>query len=99
MSDVYKYPFLYRVTLTNDSCFAKRPVAFQDDRFLTWEQISKEAITHIFSQTCTRCGKNHKEKTYVSTDVERGEPDRNGNYTFRNVYPGYKNSDQQELGL
>ena len=87
----------YKALVESPECGVKRAVAFHDSRFLNWQQASRVAIRHIFSQTCVRCGENHTNNDYCLVELERGEPGRNGEYFWRNVFPEYKKSNQPEL--
>lgn len=82
---LFPFPFLYRVILTSVDCLAKRAVSFQNDEPMNWIQIGDEATNHIYSQTCSRCGKNHCDKHYVATDIDEGTPDIYGNYNWKEV--------------
>lgn len=89
--------YSYKVTMTSEGCGAKRAVAFHDAAFLTWSEIRSEAYKHMFSQNCARCNEAHANEDYVMTDAERGEPSMFGFYSYRDVYPSYKKTNQMEL--
>lgn len=93
------HPYSYKVILTGDDCFAKRAVAFHDWRFLDFWQIAEEAPRHLTSQTCPRCNNNHADHDYVATEVQRGEANVFGFYSYRDVYPTYGSNEQPELSL
>lgn len=95
------FPYTYRVMMTSSVCNSKRAVAFSDDRHLDWYGASRNARKHFTSQTCHKCNKNHRDETYVATDIERGEPNRSGEYTYRAVFPPrrYEDNNQYELPL
>lgn len=95
------FPYTYRVMMTSSVCSAKRAVAFSDDRHLDWYQASREACQHFTSQTCHKCNKNHRDETYVATDIERGEPNHNGEYRYYDVFPARASEDnnQYEMSL
>lgn len=79
--------YVYKVTMTNDDCLAKRAVVFHDERHLRFSQVQAVAEQHITSQTCPRCNENHPYGSYLVTEVERGEPDGRGGYFYRDVLP------------
>lgn len=79
--------YMYHVTLTQEDCLGKRVVSFPSEYCLTWEQVVKEVLQHFTSQTCARCKKNHKDDTYVATEIERGELGRNGDRYWRELFP------------
>lgn len=89
----------YKVRLMNEECQTVRFAPFHDDRFLTYQQAGDEAVKHLSSQTCPKCGVNHPDDTYVAVDIERGEPDIYGVVTWRDAYPYNDEAVQQELGL
>lgn len=89
--------FGYKVTMTNEDCGVKQFIAFHDDRFLDWWQAGKQAYKHFPSQTCPRCNTNHKMKSYAATDIERGEADIYGHYSWRSIYPSSHREVQPEL--
>lgn len=79
------FPMLYRVLMTSVDCLAKRAVSFQTEDPLTWDEVNDEAYNHFYSQTCSRCLKDHCDKHYVATDIDEGQPDLYGNYSWREV--------------
>jgi hypothetical protein len=89
--------YSYKVMMDADDCHAKRAVAFHDERRLTWGQAAKEALKHLSSQTCARCGQNHSRDEFVAVDIERGEPDGVGGFYYRDVLPTYDDPNQLEL--
>lgn len=91
--------YAYKVVLENDTCLAKRAVAFHDTRFLRFEQLQKIAIKHLTSQTCYRCGKNHSPNDFVVIEATRGEEDQAGWLNYRDIKPSrlVEPTVQQEL--
>lgn len=89
----------YKALIEGIDCGVRRAVVFEDDRFLNWRQADQEAIRHMSSQTCVRCGENHRNNNYCLIELERGEPDRDGSYYWRDVHPNYRKDNQMELPI
>ena len=86
----------YKVTMTNPDCGHKQFVAFHLPDFLNFWQAGSKAIDEMSSQTCPKFTQNHTRMDYVASDIERGEPDIYGSMQWRDVYPHYKHTDEQE---
>ena len=92
-----KDDFSYKAVLTSVDCQHKQFVPFHDG-FLNFWQAGVAARDHMPSQTCYVCGENHPREDYVLTDCQRGVSDGYGHYTYQNVVPMYKNTDEREEG-
>lgn len=77
----------YKVLMRSAECGAVRAVAFHDEDFMEFHEASIEASKRMSSQYCARCDERHDSNTFHAQDMERGEPDQNGELVWRNAYP------------
>jgi len=60
----------YKVTMRNEDCGVVRAVAFHFPKQLRWYEAEKEAYKHMTSQTCIRCGENHRSDDFYAERIE-----------------------------
>lgn len=61
--------YSYKAIMENPECGVKRAVAFHDERLLSFSEIEETATKHMYSQTCPRCNKNHKNEEFCLSEL------------------------------
>lgn len=61
--------YAYKITL-QAPCGSKRFAAFHKDHELDLDEVQDEAPQHVTSQTCPRCGSNHKQDEFFAASVD-----------------------------